>query len=123
MNSVRQFNKSDSGEHRFLIPGEGERSFEQLPNCLASALSRDDDTGVQDQTHRSVPAGGQPLLAALNNLFDIHAKFSQPTRAQLVAARGQTDGVPPVTAFPSQHYNAIASWSVAPNVEVKHVYA
>ncbi len=51
------------------------------------------------------------------------AGFSQPTRAQLVAARGQTDGVPPVTAFPSQHYNAIASWSVAPNGEVKHVYA
>lgn len=51
------------------------------------------------------------------------AGYSQPTRAQLVAARGQTDGVPPVTAFPSQHYNAIASWSVAPNGEVKHVYA
>ena len=47
----------------------------------------------------------------------------QPTRAQLVAARGETTRVPPVNAFPSQHYNAITSWSVEPSGEVKHVYA
>ena len=30
---------------------------------------------------------------------------------------------PPVTAFPSQHYNGITSWAVDANGEVKHVYA
>src|SRR4030095_13278188 len=29
----------------------------------------------------------------------------QPTRAQIIAARGQGSKVPPVTAFVSQHYN------------------
>jgi sulfane dehydrogenase subunit SoxC len=47
----------------------------------------------------------------------------QPTRSQLVAARGETTRVPPVTAFVSQHYNAIISWSIEPGGEVKHVYA
>jgi sulfane dehydrogenase subunit SoxC len=47
----------------------------------------------------------------------------QPTRAQLVAARGQTSKPPSVLAFPSQHFNAITSWAVDPKGEVKHVYA
>ena len=47
----------------------------------------------------------------------------QPTRAQLVAGRGETTKVPPVTAFVSQHYNAIVSWSIERGGEVKHVYA
>lgn len=51
------------------------------------------------------------------------AGYSQPTRAQIVAARGETTRVPAVTAFPSQHYNAITSWSVERSGEVKHVYA
>ena len=51
------------------------------------------------------------------------AGFSQPTRAQLVAARGETTRTPPVTAFPSQHYNAITSWAIERTGEVKHVYA
>jgi len=46
----------------------------------------------------------------------------QPTRAQLVAGRGETTKVPPVTAFVSQHYNAIVSWSIERGGEVKHVY-
>ena len=47
----------------------------------------------------------------------------QPTRAQLVALRGQTTRPPPVTGFPSQHFNAITSWAVDAKGEVKHVYA
>jgi sulfane dehydrogenase subunit SoxC len=48
---------------------------------------------------------------------------AQPTRAQVVALRGQTTKVPPVTAFPGQHYNAITSWAIDNKGEVKHVYA
>jgi sulfane dehydrogenase subunit SoxC len=48
---------------------------------------------------------------------------AQPTRSQLVTARGETTRVPAVTAFPSQHYNAITSWSIERGGEVKHVYA
>jgi sulfane dehydrogenase subunit SoxC len=51
------------------------------------------------------------------------AGYAQPTRAELVASRGQTTKVPPVTAFVSQHYNAIVSWSIERGGEVKHVYA
>ena len=47
----------------------------------------------------------------------------QPTRAQLVAARGETSKPPSVLAFPSQHFNAITSWAVDPKGEVRHVYA
>jgi len=48
---------------------------------------------------------------------------AQPTRAQIVAQRGQARGVPPVTGFPSQHYNGVTSWAVELNGEVRHVYA
>src|SRR5437879_7095837 len=51
------------------------------------------------------------------------AGYSQPTRAQLVASRGETSKVPAVTGFPSQHYNAITSWSIERGGEVKNVYA
>ena len=47
----------------------------------------------------------------------------QPTRAQIVAQRGETKSVPPVTGFPSQHFNGITSWAIERNGEVKHVYA
>ena len=48
----------------------------------------------------------------------------QPTRAEIVARRGQTKT--PVTnpnGFPSQHYNGPTSWSIDRTGEVKHVYA
>ena len=48
----------------------------------------------------------------------------QPTRAQVIAQRGQTKA--PVTnlgAFPSQHYNGPTSWAIDAGGEVKHVYA
>ena len=47
----------------------------------------------------------------------------QPTRAQIVAQRGETKTVPRVTGFPSQHYNGPTSWSIDAKGEVKHVYA
>jgi sulfane dehydrogenase subunit SoxC len=47
----------------------------------------------------------------------------QPTRAQIVAHRGQTRTPPPVASFPSQHYNGPTSWAVERSGEVKHVYA
>src|SRR3989454_9230067 len=46
----------------------------------------------------------------------------QPTRAQIVAARGHSARTPPVTAFISQHYNGPTSWSVAASGELGHVY-
>ena len=51
------------------------------------------------------------------------AGYAQPTRAELVAVRGQTTQIPAVTAFPSQHYNAITSWAINRDGEVKNVYA
>jgi sulfane dehydrogenase subunit SoxC len=48
---------------------------------------------------------------------------AQPTRAQIVAARGQSERTPPVTAFISQHYNGPTSWAIDAKGEVKHVYA
>ena len=51
------------------------------------------------------------------------AGYMQPTRAQLVAERGETTQIPAVTAFPSQHCNAITTWAVDASGEVKHVYA
>ena len=47
----------------------------------------------------------------------------QPTRAQIVAVRGQSARTPPVTASVSQHYNGPTSWAIERNGEVKHVYA
>jgi sulfane dehydrogenase subunit SoxC len=64
--------------------------------------------------------GGPALLQS--RAWD-DAGYSQPTRAQLVAVRGETTKVPAVTAFPSQHYNAITAWAVDRTGEVKHVYA
>src|SRR5438874_1547965 len=47
----------------------------------------------------------------------------QPTRAEIIAHRGQAARVPAVTAFPSQHFNGITSWSIDAKGEVRHVYA
>jgi len=47
----------------------------------------------------------------------------QPTRAQIVAVRGQSARTPPVTAFISQHYNGPTSWAISDSGEVRHVYA
>jgi sulfane dehydrogenase subunit SoxC len=48
----------------------------------------------------------------------------QPTRAQIIAQRGQTKAaVTNAAAFPSQHYNGPTSWAIERTGEVKHVYA
>jgi len=47
----------------------------------------------------------------------------QPTRAEIIAQRGQASRVPPVTVFPSQHYNGVTSWAIDANGGVRHVYA
>jgi sulfane dehydrogenase subunit SoxC len=47
----------------------------------------------------------------------------QPTRAEIVAKRGEASRVPPVTGFPSQHFNGVTSWAIEASGEVKHVYA
>jgi len=47
----------------------------------------------------------------------------QPTRAEFVATRGELKAVPPVMAFPNQHFNAVTSWAVDRTGEIKHVYA
>ena len=47
----------------------------------------------------------------------------QPTRAQIVARRGEASRVPSVNGFPSQHYNGPTSWGVESDGEVRHVYA
>jgi len=62
--------------------------------------------------------GGPSVLQS--RAWDV-AGYAQPTRAQLVASRGETTRVPPVTAFTSQHYNAIVSRSIERSGEVKHV--
>ncbi len=48
----------------------------------------------------------------------------QPTRAQVIAQRGETKAaVTNAAAFPSQHYNGPTSWAIERTGEVKHVYA
>src|SRR5262247_2460676 len=49
------------------------------------------------------------------------AGYAQPTRAQILAARGESQRVLPITAFAGQHYNGPTSWAIARNGEVKHV--
>ena len=51
------------------------------------------------------------------------AGYVQPTRAQILAALGESQRVLPITAFGGQHYNGPTSWAIARNGEVKHVYA
>ena len=64
--------------------------------------------------------GGQAILQS--RAWD-EAGNVQPTRAEFVAVRGETTKVPAVTAFPNEHYNAITSWAIDRNGEVKHIYA
>jgi sulfane dehydrogenase subunit SoxC len=64
--------------------------------------------------------GGPAVL--LSRAWD-EAGNVQPTRAQIVAERGETRTVPAVAGFPNQHYNGVTSWAVSGNGEVKHVYA
>jgi sulfane dehydrogenase subunit SoxC len=65
---------------------------------------------------------GQPVVLQ-SRAWD-EAGNVQPTRAEFVAARGQTEKpVASPLAFPNQHYNSITSWGIESNGEIKHVYA
>ena len=68
-----------------------------------------------------VPEDGGP--AGLQSRAWDEAGYVQPTRAEFVAIRGEMTKVPAVTAFPNEHFNAITSWAIDRNGEVKHVYA
>ena len=64
---------------------------------------------------------GQP--AVLQSRAWDESGNAQPTRAQLIAERGEPRSSPPVTAFPSTHMNCVTSWAVDAKGEAKHVYA
>jgi sulfane dehydrogenase subunit SoxC len=64
---------------------------------------------------------GQPVVLQ-SRAWD-EAGNVQPTRAQIVAERGEPRVNLPVTAFPMGHMNVITSWAVDNKGEVKHVYA
>ena len=74
-------------------------------------------------TRFRLPWGWDGGPAVLQSRAWDEAGNMQPTRSELVAARGQTTKVPAVTAFTSQHYNAIQSWSIERGGEVRNVYA
>jgi len=65
---------------------------------------------------------GQPVILQ-SRAWD-EAGNRQPTRAEFVAARGQTEKpVASPLAFPNQHYNSITSWGIDGSGGIKHVYA
>jgi len=64
--------------------------------------------------------GGPAILQS--RAWDDHGAF-QPTRSEFVAARGQLDSEPPVTAFRNHHCNVITSWAVSSRGKVTHAYA
>jgi sulfane dehydrogenase subunit SoxC len=64
---------------------------------------------------------GQPVVLQ-SRAWD-EAGNMQPTRAELLAQRGEPKSSPPVTAFPMGHMNSITSWGIDSNGEAKHVYA
>jgi sulfane dehydrogenase subunit SoxC len=47
----------------------------------------------------------------------------QPTRAKFVAERGELPTPPPIGGFPNHHFNAVMSWGIDGNGEIKNVYA
>lgn len=47
----------------------------------------------------------------------------QPTRAEIIAARGEATRVPNVGGFPNQHFNGPTSWRINEDGTVQHVYA
>jgi sulfane dehydrogenase subunit SoxC len=65
---------------------------------------------------------GQPVVL-VSRAWD-EAGNAQPTRAEFVAARGETQApVRNPLGFPNQHYNSTTSWGIDSNGEIKHVYA
>jgi len=64
---------------------------------------------------------GQP--AVLQSRSWDEAGNVQPTRAELLAQRGEPRTSPSVEAFPMTHMNPVTSWAIDSKGEAKHVYA
>jgi sulfane dehydrogenase subunit SoxC len=65
---------------------------------------------------------GQPVVLQ-SRAWD-EAGHVQPTRSEIVAARGQSSQpVKNPNAFINQHYNGVTSWGIDAKGEIKHVYA
>jgi sulfane dehydrogenase subunit SoxC len=64
---------------------------------------------------------GQPVVLQ-SRAWD-EAGNVQPTRAELLAQRGQPKTNPPVVAFPMGHMNSVTSWGIDSKGEARHVYA
>jgi sulfane dehydrogenase subunit SoxC len=100
---------------RVMVSADGGKSWAQAAlqePVLSKALSRFRMPWRWD---------GQPVVLQ-SRAWD-EAGNVQPTRAQIVAERGEPRVNLPVTAFPMGHMNVITSWAVDNKGEVKHVYA
>jgi sulfane dehydrogenase subunit SoxC len=100
---------------RVMVSADGGKSWAQAAlqePVLSKALSRFRMPWRWD---------GQPVVLQ-SRAWD-EAGNVQPTRAQIVAERGEPRVNLPVTAFPMGHMNVITSWAVDSKGEVKHVYA
>jgi sulfane dehydrogenase subunit SoxC len=100
---------------RVMVSADGGKSWAQAAlqePVLSKALSRFRMPWRWD---------GQPVVLQ-SRAWD-EAGNVQPTRAQIVAERGEPRVNLPVTAFPMGHMNVITSWAVDSEGEVKHVYA
>jgi sulfane dehydrogenase subunit SoxC len=63
---------------------------------------------------------GQPVVLT-SRAWD-EAGYSQPLRADFVAARGQSKTNLPNAPFINNHYNSLTSWGIDSKGEIKHVY-
>jgi sulfane dehydrogenase subunit SoxC len=63
---------------------------------------------------------GQPVVLS-SRAWD-EAGYSQPLRADFVAARGQSKTSLPNAPFINNHYNSLTSWGIDSKGEIKHVY-
>jgi sulfane dehydrogenase subunit SoxC len=100
---------------RVMVSADGGRSWAQAAlqePVLAKAFTR-----------FRVPWQWNGAPALLQSRAWDEAGNAQPTRAQIIAHRGQASRVPPVTGFPGQHYNGPTSWAVDAAGGVRHVYA
>ena len=99
---------------RVMVSADGGKSYAQAAldePVLSKALTRFRMPWRWD---------GQPVTLQ-SRAWD-EAGNVQPTRAQLLAERGEPRVNVPVTAFPMGHFNAITSWAIDAKGEAKHVY-
>ena len=63
---------------------------------------------------------GQPVVLQSRSWDE--AGNVQPTRAELLAQRGEPRNSPSIEAFPMTHMNPVTSWAIDSKGETKHVY-